>query len=61
MLRLTSTCLLELLSAEHLRETNISIFVSHSLMVTCSLDVFEEERNENEKGKSRGVTRNYVH
>ena len=22
-------------------------------MVTCSLDVFEEERNENEKGKSQ--------
>ena len=30
-------------------------------MVTCSLDIFEEERNKNEKGKSRGVTKNYIH
>ena len=33
-------------------------------MVTCSLDalkkVFKEERNENKKGKSRGVTTNYI-
>ena len=28
-LHLTSTCLLELLAAEYLRETNISIFISH--------------------------------
>ena len=26
---LTSTCLLELLAADYLRETNISIFISH--------------------------------
>ena len=36
-LHLTSICLLELLAAEYLHETNISIFISHSLMVTCSL------------------------
>ena len=30
-LSLTSTCLLELLAAEYLRETNISIFISHLL------------------------------
>ena len=28
-LQLTSTCLLELLAEEYLRETNISIFISH--------------------------------
>ena len=29
-------------------------------MVTCSLDAFEEEeRKENKKGKSRGVTTSY--
>ena len=51
---------LELLAADYLRETNISNFIYHLLMVTCSLDAFEEEeRKENKKGKSRGVTTSY--
>ena len=41
-LHLTSTCLLELLAAEYLPETNISIFIYHSLMVTCSLDALKK-------------------
>ena len=38
-LHLTSTCLLELLAAEYLCKTNISIFISHLclLVLTCSL------------------------
>ena len=42
-LHLTSTCLLELLAAEYLRETNISSFISH---LWCLEKVFE-------KGKRR--------
>ena len=60
---LTSTFLSELPAAEYLRETNISIFIYHSLMVTCSSDALENlrrERNENKKGKIRGVTTNYI-
>ena len=41
-LHLTSTCFLKLLAAEYLRETNISIFISHSLIVICSLDAFKK-------------------
>ena len=55
---------LELLAAEYLSETNLSNFIYHLLMITCSLDalkkVFEEERYENRKGKTRGLTTNYT-
>ena len=37
----TSTCLLELLAAEYLHETNISIF-DISLMFICSLDALKK-------------------
>ena len=57
-LYLTSTCLLELFAAEYLRETNISIFISHLLFLffRCREKGFEEERNKNKDGNSRGVT-----
>ena len=35
------------------------IYISY-LFVRCLKKSFEEERNENEKGKSRGVTTNYI-
>ena len=42
---LTTTCLLELLVSEYLRETNISIFISHCfLFFRCREKGFEEER-----------------
>ena len=40
-LYLTSTCLLELLAAEYLHETNTSIFFI-SLMVICSSDALKK-------------------
>ena len=57
-LYLTSTWLLELLASEYLRETNISIFISHLLFLffRCREKGFEEERNKNKDGNSRGVT-----
>ena len=42
MLHLTPTILLELFAAEYLPETNTSTFISHSLMVTCSLDAWKK-------------------
>ena len=36
-LHLTSTCLLELLAAEYLRETNISIFITHLLFFVLQM------------------------
>ena len=55
---LTSACLLELHPAEYLRETNISVFISHLcyLFIRCLEKVFEEERKKNKEGNSRGVT-----
>ena len=46
------------LAAEYLRETNISIFISHLLFLffRCREKGFEEERNKNKDGNSRGVT-----
>ena len=41
-LHLTSTCLLEIPGTEYLCETNISIFICHSLMVPCSLDALKK-------------------
>ena len=50
---------LELLAAEDLRESNISNFMYHLLMVTCSLDALKKSWKRKEmrmkKGKSRGV------
>ena len=47
------------LAAEYLHETNISIGISHLLFFVL-LDAvkksFEEERNKNKDGHSRGVT-----
>ena len=49
-LHLTSTCLLELLAAEYLRETNISIFISHLLFLylICSLDAVKKASKKKE-------------
>ena len=47
-LHLNSTCLLELLAAEYLREINIYIFIYHSLMVTCSLDALKKSSKNEE-------------
>ena len=46
-LYLTSTCLLELLAAEYLRETNISIFFI-SFIVFCSLDAVKKASKKKE-------------
>ena len=35
-------------------------FINGYLFFRCLEKVFEEERNENKKGKSRGVTTNYI-
>ena len=58
MLHRTSTCLLALLAAEFLRETNMSIFylINDYLFFRCLEKVLEEERNKNKKENSRGVT-----
>ena len=49
---LTSTCLLEFLAAEYLRETNISIFKSHLffLFFRCREKGFQEERSKDKDG-----------
>ena len=39
---------LELLAAEYLRETNISNFIYHLLMVTCSLDALKKSSKRKE-------------
>ena len=41
-LHLNSPCFLKLLAAEYFPENNSSIFISHSLMVTCCLDVLKK-------------------
>ena len=46
-LYLTSTCLLELLAADYLRETNISIFLSQ-LFFFCSLDAMKKASKKKE-------------
>ena len=48
------TCLLELLTAENLRETNISVSRSHLLFLFFRYlkKVFEEEINKNKEGNS---------
>ena len=59
-LHLTSTCLSKILAAEYLRETNISviiiIIINGYLFFRCLKKVFEEEKNENKKENSRGLT-----
>ena len=40
---------LELLAAEYLRETNISNFMYHLLMLTCSLDAFKKTLKRKER------------
>ena len=58
-LQLTSTYLLELLAAEYFRETNqlyqFLYLINGYLLFRCLEKVFEEERNENNKGNSRRV------
>ena len=39
---------LELLAAEYLRETNVSNFVYHLLLVTCSLDALKKSSKRKE-------------
>ena len=53
-----TSCLLELLAAENLRETHISISRSHLLFLffRCLEKGFEEERNKNKDENNRGVT-----
>ena len=45
---LPSLASLELLAAEYLRETNISNFIYHLLMVTCSLDALKKSSKSKE-------------
>ena len=52
-LYLTSTCLLELVAAEYLRQ--FLYLVNGYLFFRCLEKIFEEERNENKKGHSRSV------
>ena len=61
-LHVTSICVLELLAAEYLPETNISIFIYHSLMVTCSLDVLKKfsKRKQMRIKKGKSVTIKYI-
>ena len=56
-LHLTSTCLLELLAAEYLRETNNQFLylIYGYLFFRCLEKVFKEERNKNKEGNNRGV------
>ena len=54
---LTSTCLLGLLAAEYLHETNISIFylIYCVLFFRCLEKGFEEERKKNKDGNNQGA------
>ena len=47
-----TSCLLELLAAEYLCETNISIFKSYFLFFRCLEKGFKEERNKKKDGNS---------